>query len=109
MGSKEDWTTRPRNRNGHGVRPKIIELASGTGDHLAAYAAEWDGVDWVGSERERRYVPILACPSLVRMRWKGHFVAGKAIVAVVSSDGLDFLGSVIDPIIYITLLSFFFS
>lgn len=48
--------TRPETR--HGVRPKIIELASGTGEHLAAYAIEWTGVDWVGSERSSRYVPV---------------------------------------------------
>jgi len=54
-GSKEDSTARPlETRRGNRSRPKIIELASGTGEHLAAYAIEWTGVDWVGSER--RYV-----------------------------------------------------
>jgi hypothetical protein len=40
------------------------------------------------------------------MRWKGRFVAGKAVVVVVSSDGPKFLQSVAD-LIYITLRSFF--
>jgi hypothetical protein len=47
--SERHSVTRPE--RGHGVRPKILELASGTGEHLAAYAMEWTGVDWVGSER----------------------------------------------------------
>ncbi|KAG7527262.1 hypothetical protein FFLO_07109 [Filobasidium floriforme] len=53
LGFKEDWTTRPETGHGNKIRPKILELASGTGEHLASYATEWDGVDWVGSERER--------------------------------------------------------
>jgi hypothetical protein len=59
--------TRPRNRNGQEGenRPKIIELASGTGEHLAAYAIEWTGVDWVGSERGYVSESCLARPSLV--------------------------------------------
>jgi hypothetical protein len=50
LGPRENSTARRGNRS----RPKILELASGTGEHLAAYAIEWTGVDWVGSER--RYV-----------------------------------------------------
>jgi hypothetical protein len=65
-GSKEDSTARPlETRRGNRSRPKIIELASGTGDHLAAYAIEWTGVDWVGSERRYVSESCLARTSLV--------------------------------------------
>jgi hypothetical protein len=41
-------------RRNSGTRSRILELASGTGEHLRAYAKEWEQVEWVGSERDAR-------------------------------------------------------